>query len=546
MFLLRRLALLALVCFSSMIVSDAEDDVGLTPVLSARAYLCNSHNQDVTPTHSADDTPLQMGAMLRVCIEVIHDDNIVATTYDDEELFILKVIDFYFLRDLTPSSLVDVPGQLDSNVMISPNREGGNNVTRVRQQVLENGVVTNSGTTSLICEPGSRLCIFQLMSLTDVFFVTAGSVQGMGSVALQYGGGRERDRRQRSLRGGLADNSDGIRGAAPKRDLQDFAGVAPLSLEFSVAVGTLKSSSAGSETLPSDEVGSEVDDRSSVSVREYWMDSEPYVKGLIIGMFIIILSTLLCLCVCLLFWRGSCTDYFVYDRKRRLPTVEDDSRQQVSRNHVDGRHKSECCYYSEDVSASSGQGLPVLLQWPSDEHTTQKQGAGQNQNRRSHLRRDVDDQAQQTRKSGAAQNMKRRSYLDDVNDEDLSETHSIDDDEEWENDGNLQDERGYQERTVDAVRPPPPKHLPSSSAGVGSIRPSPVRTKSGMSSTGNRVAADGTIVASFSSVATKKSSNKNKKKKGGGKKGESKLSKKASSKKESKATKKGTRKGPTT
>jgi hypothetical protein len=495
--MLVRLALMAIVCFSSVVVSKGQEVVDPSSILSARAYLCNSHNQDVASTYSVDNTPLQIGAMLRVCVEVVNNVNTnnvsttTSSTFHDEDLFLLKIVDFAFVREWEEDSHQSVDPALEDNVFISRNNNNNHsshaqqeqqhssgNVTKVQQQVLENGVATDPGTTSLICSPGSRICVFQILALNEVFFLSDGIVEGIGSVALQYGDGRDGDRRGRQSRGrnryllrkglsavdddddddddddadDVANNFDDdtvivpiniVRTSSSRRDLQDFAGVAALSMKFSVTDGT-----DGTGILPALEVDSDgTDGRSAFTAQEYWTESERWIQGLIIGVVLIILVIVLCLCGGLWFFGGFCGDYS-YDRKRE---AESNCQQIRAR---DSRNAASVSFYSDDIVSSRGhpfEGLPVLMQWSSEQN--QKSRTGNN-----------------TQKALVEQSHnKRKSYLDE---EDLSETHSIDDDEEWGND----DHCGYQKCSVAASLRE--QDLPASGEKVKSTRPSPQRSRS--------------------------------------------------------------------
>lgn len=137
-------------------------------------------------------------------------------------------------------------------------------------QTAIGGGIAETGTT-LQC-PGSPTtdCLFATR-LWENMFDHDGSVKGVGSVALQFN-------KRRNLREG--------------RDLQDFAGVVSVALEFDIENGFDKKRI--------DEVRK--------GVTEHWDEQPAYVRGLYISGFVVLFLLCCCTCFGLIMWRNCCAD----------------------------------------------------------------------------------------------------------------------------------------------------------------------------------------------------------------------------------------------
>jgi hypothetical protein len=178
-----------------------------------------------------------------------------------------------------------------------------------------------------------------------------------------------------------------------------------------------------------------------------------------------------CFCAGWCFWKTCCGD-FAFGGKR---SPRGGSQPPPS----DWQH-GEGDYYCEETATRTGPlfsfgALPAAIDWPSEHACKTEQP-------------------------------KRKSYLHDL-EGDISETHSLDDDEDWGIGGNHRENSMNQERRVI----PPPEHQPPSGRKK-SIRTSSRRTKIGSSASTGRVATDGTIASNASKPTIKSANAKNGKK----------------------------------
>jgi hypothetical protein len=130
------------------------------------------------------------------------------------------------------------------------------------------------------CAAGSEVCAFQT-KLRDDFFDTDGSVDGVGTIAMQSG----KDRRlvEVNLRG--TNNEE-------KRQMQDFAGMVGCTMSFDVEDGFNKKKI----------------DEARYSFREHWHDQPASVQGLYVLGVLVLVILLCCVCAGLILWRKCCSD----------------------------------------------------------------------------------------------------------------------------------------------------------------------------------------------------------------------------------------------
>lgn len=139
----------------------------------------------------------------------------------------------------------------------------------LRRSAVDGGVAQSG--TSMTCPGGSGNDCYLSTELPETFFDSDGEVEGQGTVAMQF------------------DNRRLLRG---DRDLQDFAGMADVSIQFMVEDGFDKN-------LINDV---------RRGFKEKWNEQPKSVKALCI--FGVVVLCLLCLCICLglIFWRRCCTE----------------------------------------------------------------------------------------------------------------------------------------------------------------------------------------------------------------------------------------------
>ena len=200
--------------------------------------------------------------------------------------------------------------------------------------------------TKLFCIRGSELCSF-VTKLKDNFFTIDGVVQGIGSVAMQYGG-NERRELEISLRG--------------RRETQEFAGTAPVGIEFAVEDGWNKKALK----------------EAKFTFQEHWNESPAYIQGLYVTGILVLLLLICCFCSGIIMWRSCCMDI-----KRRIYNDDDsfeetevyEKREEASETHSvddgdwgskldeedesEGQYESEEQYESDDSEEESEYPRPL-------------------------------------------------------------------------------------------------------------------------------------------------------------------------------------------
>ena len=128
--------------------------------------------------------------------------------------------------------------------------------------------------TTLDCPGGTGPCSFKT-ELRDNFFYTDGTVQGIGSVAMQS-----------------VDNNSNRRGLRASRQTQEFVGLAAVDIYFKVEDGLNKKKI----------------EQARKTFKELWNDQPPEVQALYIVGILVLLILICCLCAGLILWPHCCAD----------------------------------------------------------------------------------------------------------------------------------------------------------------------------------------------------------------------------------------------
>lgn len=140
----------------------------------------------------------------------------------------------------------------------------------VTQKAVDAGA--ESFGTILDCPGGESYCSFRT-ELRDNFFYTDGTVQGIGSVALE-----SINRTRRALRA--------------NREMQEFVGLAAVNLYFDVEDGLNKKKI----------------EEARKSFKEHWNEQPPEVQALYISGILVLLLLICCFCAGLILWPHCCAD----------------------------------------------------------------------------------------------------------------------------------------------------------------------------------------------------------------------------------------------
>jgi hypothetical protein len=165
-----------LTAYSFAAVSSASSASSFTsdPLLGyekVRVHRCDEENQKIPTLIDVPLESLEDGLRIRLCFE-----SSPQASFND--ISILKVVDFTFTKTRTPGDLAAA----------GPTRQIP---AIIRQKTVDNGVVVSDNISTLSCDPGSEICVFQT-TLTGFFFLTEGTIHGKGNVLMQRGnkGGR--------------------------------------------------------------------------------------------------------------------------------------------------------------------------------------------------------------------------------------------------------------------------------------------------------------------------------------------------------------------
>ena len=136
-----------------------------------RVYRCDEENQRITAVIAEPLESLEDGLPIRLCFE-----SSPQASFND--VSILKVDEFVFTKKRTPGDLAAA----------GPTRQIP---AIIRQKTVDHGVVVSKDVSTLTCEPGADICVFET-TLTGYFFLTEGTIRGKGKVLMQRGneGGR--------------------------------------------------------------------------------------------------------------------------------------------------------------------------------------------------------------------------------------------------------------------------------------------------------------------------------------------------------------------
>jgi len=138
-----------------------------------RVYRCDEENQRITAVIAEPLESLEDGLPIRLCFE-----SSPQASFND--VSILKVDEFVFTKKRTPGDLAAA----------GPTRQIP---AIIRQKTVDHGVVVSKDVSTLSCEPGADICVFET-TLTGYFFLTEGTIRGKGKVLMQRGnegGGRQ-------------------------------------------------------------------------------------------------------------------------------------------------------------------------------------------------------------------------------------------------------------------------------------------------------------------------------------------------------------------
>eukprot|EP00934_Nitzschia_sp_Nitz4_P000523 Nitzschia sp. Nitz4//scaffold37_size175936//153285//154416//NITZ4_002065-RA/size175936-augustus-gene-0.11-mRNA-1//1//CDS//3329549845//523//frame0 len=209
---------------------------------SLRAFLCNENLEK-----SSADEPFEDGDLVRVCLEP-------TTNSANYGVSVLKINTFSFYK---------------ANAV----EEG----KTIRQKAIDSGLAED--TTTLDCPGGpDGYCYFQTLLRSD-FFLNDGTVEGVGSVAIQQEDDDTDDDTGRRLRG------------SDERRLQDFIGMVGVTLSFDVDNGVY--------SLPKEATN---------SIKDHWDEISVGVKALYILGVLVMLMLCCCFCSGLILWRKCCAD----------------------------------------------------------------------------------------------------------------------------------------------------------------------------------------------------------------------------------------------
>jgi hypothetical protein len=240
--------------------------------LSAVAFLCDDSFEEIV-----SDRPLEKkGATVRVCVET-------GRPLKIREIYIMKLNTFKFYKD-----------------------EGDSVVS---QQAVD--TVSQSEQKNLFCLRGSEICSF-VTELKDEFFRTDGVVNGVGSVAMQYGKNERRAMVDITLRG--------------RRRTQEFAGMATVKVAFAVEDGWNKKALK----------------EAKFTFQRHWNESPAHVQGLYISGLIVFLLLMCCILSGVILWRTCCSDI---------------------RRHIRGGEESEGGFKGENSETHSADNQ----EWGSDD-----------------------------------------------------------------------------------------------------------------------------------------------------------------------------------
>lgn len=210
------------------------------------AFLCDANYRDIK-----DDDPLEGAEEFRVCLKT-------GQATASQGVTILKINNFKFYKSRTGEK------------------------TLVQEAIDAGAAMPRS---VLDCPGGNEHCSFRTQ-LRDVFYYEDGQVEGIGSVALQYGTSFRR------LRG---------------RKTQEFAGLVSVNMFFDIEDG-----------LNKPKIKQQRD-----NFNEFWNDQPDHIQGLFVGA--ILLAVILCCCICggMILWHRCCADLGP-SWMRREPRVEDE------------------------------------------------------------------------------------------------------------------------------------------------------------------------------------------------------------------------------
>jgi len=165
------LTFLSAYSFAAVSSSSSYTSDPLSSYEKVRVYRCDEENQRITAVIAEPLESLEDGLPIRLCFE-----SSPQASFND--VSILKVDEFVFTKKRTPGDLAAA----------GPTRQIP---AIIRQKTVDHGVVVSKDVSTLTCEPGADICVFET-TLTGYFFLTEGTIRGKGKVLMQRGneGGR--------------------------------------------------------------------------------------------------------------------------------------------------------------------------------------------------------------------------------------------------------------------------------------------------------------------------------------------------------------------